>query len=304
MMDFARLLESLPPELPPVALLLEPPTACGLRAARSRGGISILSKAEQPFAPISENLELESASLEALATKLLAPLGQPQRASIILGDSLVRMQVLSLSDFPSKEEERQQVLKWHVKKVLNWEPGDLRIRYHVFERSGQTATLWLTMGSENLIRALEGAFAKQGCHIGYIGGVTPELYGLASRKEALPNDGAALLINRTPGAVSFLFTERGLPQFFRCKELWDSDGDDAEMVAQEIRLTLAYQRERLGGAPLRVAFTRCSPPSLALPLEGAVGDNTEVVALRERLPSAVEAERTEMTLPLFGVLEE
>ncbi len=302
MMDFARLLENLDPDLPPVAFLLEPPAAFGLHVARSRNGISVLSRVEQPFQLGGEGAE--PAQLEALADRLLAPLGQPQRASLILGDSLLRMQVLSLSDFPTKEDERQQVLKWHVKKVLNWDTSDLRMRYHVIERRGQTATLWLTMASDSLVQSIEAAFAKHGCHIGYVGGVTPEIFSLALRKDVIPNDGTALIVNRVPGAISFLFCEHGLPQFFRCKELWDSGGDDAEMVAQEIRLTLAYQRERLGGAQIRAVMTRRSLGSLALPLEEALGGETEVVPLVERLPSANGAEKNDMTLPLFGVLED
>ena len=301
MMDFARLLESLDPDLPPVAFLLEPPTALGLHVARSRNGMSVLSKVEQPF-HLGED-GADAAQLEALAGHLLAPLGQPQRASIILGDSLLRMQVLSLSDFPSKEDERQQVLKWHVKKVLNWDTGDLRMRYHIIERSGQTATLWLTMASDSLAQSLEAAFAKHGCHIGYVGGVTPEVFSLALRRDVIPKDGTTLIVNRTDGAVSFLFCERGLPQFFRCKDLWDSGGDDAEMMAQEIRLKLAYQRERLGGAQIRAVLTRRSLGSLSLPLEEALANETEVVPLVERLPAS-GAERSDMTLPLFGVLED
>ncbi len=155
-----------------------------------------------------------------------------------------------------------------------------------------------------MLKAIEGAFLKYGCHVGYIGGVTPELFSLASRKDALPQEGAALFVNRTAGAVSFLFSERGLPQYFRCKELWNQGGDDPAMVAQEIRLTLAYQKERLGGAPLRVALTRCSSSSLALPLGEALDDDTEVVPLRERLPAGNESDRSDPALPLFGVLWE
>ena len=299
-----RLLELLPPSFPEVALLLEPPLAYGLRVSRGGPGPSLLARTEQELVWPEEG-EPSAAAFGSLAERALTALGQPPRLSLLLGDALMKMQVLTLTDFPAAEEEREQVLRWHVRKVLNFTLDGLRLRYQLLGRTEGAVTLWLTLVPESLVASLESAFGQRGCHVGYIGAVTPELFNLALRGGALPAEGASLLVNRSPRSVSFLFAERGQPQFFRCKELRGVEGDeDPERLGQEVRLTLAYHRERLGGAPLRAVFVRRHPAWLALPVEDEAGADVVVAPLRERLPAlAGGGERPEAGLPLFSVLE-
>jgi len=299
------LIERLPASFPEVALLLEPPSAIGIRAAHGRGGAQVVARTEEPLEWNSAE-ELPPDRLRGLADRVYTALGAPPRLSVVLGDPLLKMQVLSLTDFPNGEEERLQVIRWHIRKVLNFNLDDQRVRYQVLGRSTGAVALWLTLCSERLVQGIEDAFAAVGCHVGFVGASTPELFNLAARRGALPADGSVLLLSRTARALSFLFAEDGTPRFYRCKELRGEDQGEGEShhIAQEIRLTLAYHRDRIGGAPLSAVLVRRTTPGLVLPLEDEIGEGVVVRGLAEALaaPSG-GAEYPLAALPLFGLLE-
>jgi len=298
------LIERLPASFPEVALVLEPPVAVALRVARGRGGVQVVARAEEPLEWGGEE-GLPPDRLRALADRFCTAVGAPQRLSVLLGDPLLKMQVLSLTDFPSGEEERLQVIRWHIRKVLNISLDDLRVRYQVLERSAGAATLWLTLGSETLAKRIEEAFAASGCHVGFLGAVTPELFNLASRHGMLPAEGSVLILSRTARSLSFLFAENGTPRFYRCKELREDDlgVEESHQIAQEIRLTLAYHRERVGGAPLATVLVRSASPGLTLPLEEELGDGVGVQTYGEALRSLAAGGYPQAALPLLSVLE-
>lgn len=296
------LLERMPPTFPEVALLVEPPRALGLRVVKGRAGTEPVAWFDEPLPTDGEGIDAGT-----LAERATVSLGMPPRLALVLDDALSRSQVLTLADFPGREEERQQVLRWHLRKVLNLTLDDVRLRYQILQRQGRSVTLWLSMGPEGLLASLEAAFLERGTHVGFIGTTVPELYNRALSRGALPEEGTCLLVNRTPRALSFLFAEGGVPRFFRCKEIaaWELEGgEDEERLAQEVRLTLAYQRERLGGAPLRTVFVRQAGAGLSLPLEEDLAEGATILQLAREVPApAGFGDRAERAMPLLGVLE-
>jgi len=227
--------------------------------------------------------------------------------AIVLGDLFFRSQVLTLTDFPRSEAERQQVILWHLRKTLNMTLDSVRLRYEVLQRTPGSATLWLTLCPEEPLAALEQAFGAAGCQVGYVGASTVELFNLAAAKDVLPRDGSALLLNRTPACLSFLFIENGMPLFFRSKEMpaADENGqEDIPRVVQELRLTLAYFREKLGRAHLDKVAVRRYPSGVALPLEEVLEDGTVLEEISDVLPALPDQKgRGAEWLPLFGLME-
>lgn len=292
------------PAMPPVAALLEPPHIVGLRVAKARKDPTPLVLHEEPlpwgdgaYLPAGEDLERPVASL-------LSYLGQPGEIAVALGDPFFRVQVLRLADFPRGEEERSQVLLWQLRKILNAPLDQVRLRYEVLERSGGGATVLAALCSDEEAKAVESAFSRAGCRVGFLGPSTFALHALWEARGA--GEEAALLLNHPEGYISFLFLEGGRPVFFRCKDLKAFDGgggDGGERVGQELRLTLAYYREKLGGTKDPVLLLRTSPSGRALSLDGAL----EEASLRDLgdalAPLPTGALREAAALPLFGLLE-
>ncbi len=300
-----RLLKNFKPSLPPVAVLMEPPQLLALRVASAKRDLTALVRHEEALTEYGEQYLPSAAVLDGLTSSLLTRLGEPRRLSVVLGDPFFRTQVLTVADLPRSEQERHQVILWHLRKTLNYPIDGVRLRYEVLEKSPGAVTLWLTLCAEESVKALEAAFAARGCQVGYVGSASVELFNLALAKGLLPREGSCLIINRTPAYISFLFTDGGRPVFFRSKEMVEeADDDTLSRVAQELRLTLAYHREKLGRGRLQKILLRRYPAAVALPLEEVVEEDVAVEDMATVLPSLpVNQQRGAEWLPLYGLLE-
>ena len=153
-------------------------------------------------------------AMEVLSASLMTQLGSPKRISCIIGDPLFKTQVLTLSDFPRSEQERRKVILWHIRKFLNYPIDSVRMDYAIIGRVPGSVKLLVTLCPAAEIQALEAAFAAGGGQVGYVGSSTIELFNLALAKGALPPGGNALIINRMPDYLSFLFAGKGPPGLF------------------------------------------------------------------------------------------
>lgn len=294
------------PAMPPVAALVEPPRLVGLRVAKARKDPTPLVVHEEPLPPGEGAYLPAGEALEGPVASLLAHLGQPREIAVVAGDPFFRVQVLRLPEFPRNEEERTQVLLWQLRKILNAPLDRVRLRYEVLERSAGGAVVLAAVCAEEEAAALEAAFGRHGCRVGFLG---PSTFALHTLWEAGGGAGeeAVLLLNHPEGYLSFLFVEKGRPVFFRCKDLVAFESPDAGgggRTAQELRLTLAYYREKLGGTQNPAILLRSTSAGRAFPFDGAVEEGGSLRNLAEALPPLPSgAVRDETALPLFGVLE-
>lgn len=294
------------PAMPPVAALLEPPRLVGLRVARARKDPTPLVVHEEPL-PSGENAYLPAGeALERPVASLLTHLGHPREIAVVVGDPFFRVQVLRLADFPRNGEERAQVLLWQLRKVFNTPLERVRLRYEVLERTPAGTVVLAAVCPKEEAAAVESAFSREGCRVGFLGPCTFALEALWEAKGGLGGE-ATLLLNHPEGYLSFLFLERGRPVFFRCKDLGAFEGtetDDGGRPAQELRLTLAYYREKLGGPQDFAILLRRGLEGRGIPFDGIAEEGTSLRPLGEvlaPLPSGMA--RMESALPLFGVLE-
>lgn len=301
------LLQYLRPTLPPVAVLVEPGAVFALRVGASHRDPTPLVRHEESFEVPEDGYLPEQDTMQALAASLLTRIGSPKRIACLLGDSFFKTQVLTLGEFPRAEQERRKVILWHIRKFLNYPIDSVRMDYEIISRAAGSVTLLVTLCPAADIQALESAFAAQGCQVGHVGSSTIELFNLASSKAVLPAGGTALLINRTPNYLSFLFVDKGAPLFFRCKDLDGVQADDErvnERMLQELRLTLAYYREKLGGERLERVLIRRFPGGSFLPVEDILEEDVVVQDLSDVLPPLPSGGAREPEyLPIFGLLE-
>ncbi len=294
------------PTIPPVAALCEPPYLCGLRVAEARKDLATLVRHEEALSGGADSFLPQEEALERAAESLMTHLGAPKRLSLVVGDPFFKVQVLALENFPRDEKERAQVILWQLRKTLNAPLDQVRLRYEVLSRSGGAASLLVAVCREAEAAALEEAFARRGCHVGFLGPSTLALLSLAEVRGVLPSDGCALLVNRTQTYLSLLFVDRGTPAFFRCKDLSTferEEQEETERLAQEMRLTLAYYRDRMGGSRLSSVWVRRYPQGLTLPFEEELEEGVRVEDFASLLPTAAGGAPVEAALPLYGVLE-
>jgi len=297
-----RLLQYLKPSYPPVALLWDPPHLQAIRVDKVGRSAAIQVRHQEDIEEAPDgSLSLEGLSGDRLDS-ILVRLGDPKKISLVLSDAFFRTQIVKLTEFPRSEEERIQVLRWHVRKILDYPVEACRMRYVVLRKDPSAFTVLVTTIPEEAIGSLERAFEEKGCQLGYVGLETLELYHTALSRDMFTAEGVSLLLNRTKEGLGFLFVETGSPFFYRYRYLSYVDDEDPDRVAQEIRLTLAFHRERNAASPVRRLIVRCWPPEKALDLEPAVTDEEIVHMDQVRPPLAEDAFRRSAALPLANLL--
>ncbi len=298
-----NILEYLPPAVPPAAFLLEDGILSGVRTEKRKASLRFVSKfSEQAFEITSEEWPQREDMAPAVERALLS-LGNPDRAAFLLPDIVFRMQVLELEDFPKAEDEKQKILLWQARRNMGHPVQDLRIRYHLLQKDADFTRLWAAAAPKELLSEIEKLFSDKGCHLGLIASPTMVLHPLLVKKGIMKSVGLELLLNITSRSITFLFARDGVPVFFRTKELRSGD-ETSDRFAQEIRLTLAFQKEKLGNEGLRRVCHRIAGDELNVPGE-EFDEGTELVSLNEISPDrGTDSVRGYSLLPLLASLEE
>lgn len=294
------------PTLPRTACLLESSKIFALRVAASKKDPTPLMRhsedspwagAEPPF-----NREVLDTAVDLLLTRL----GSPKRISVVLGDPFFTIQVLTLGNFPRGEAEREKVIFWQLRKLLDGPGEEFAFSYTKLRNTTAGTTLLVVACRKALVHMIEESFAKGGCRVGYVAPVSMVLHNLAASGDFMGEKGDALLINRAPGYVSFLFSEEGIPVYFRSKELPlnEDEEEKARRIELAMRLTLAYYEQKLRGPALGRILIRKWPEGSLLPVDETIVGEARIERIGElmaELPGGVE--RGDDFLPLFALME-
>ncbi|HNQ77584.1 MAG TPA: hypothetical protein PK747_01425 [Acidobacteriota bacterium] len=298
-----NILEYLPPAVPSASFLLEDGILSGVRTEKKKASFRFVSKISETAFEVSSEEWPQREEMAPAVERALLSLGNPDRAAFLLPDVVFRMQVLELENFPKSEEEKEKILLWQARRNLGHPVQDLRIRQHLLEKDGDFTRLWAAAAPRELLAGIEKLFSDRGCHLGFISSPVMVLHPLLEKKGIMKSDGLELLLNMTSKSITFLFTRDGLPVFFRTKELRSGD-ETADRFAQEIRLTLAFQREKLGNEGLKRVCHRVAGDDMFFPAED-FDEGTEVVSLNDISPDTeTDGIRGYSLLPLLASLEE
>lgn len=298
-----NILEYLPPAVPSASFMLEDGQISGIRIEKKKASVRLVSKfSEAAFDFSAEEWPQREEILPAVERALLS-LGNPDRAAVLMPDVVFRMQSLDLEGFPKSEEEKEKIVLWQARRNLGHPCPDLRVRYFPLEREGDFTRLWAAAAPRDLLGGIEKAFADKGCHVGLIASPSMVLHGLLAKRGIMRPEGLELFLNITLRSITFLFARGGEPVFFRTKELRHGE-DTGDRFAQEIRLTLAFQKEKLGNEGLKRVCYRLAGEDLFFPRE-EFEEGTEIVSLEEALPGKSPGGLPGHTLmPLLASLEE
>ncbi len=296
-----KILSLFKPNYPPVSLLVESPYVSAVRVDKVGPHRQVLVRHQQEVEPWGEGEDGGLGLRPEEVGTLLVRLGNPKHLTLVMDDSFFRSQIIKLTEFPRAESERLQVIRWHLRKTVEYPMESARLRYVVLRRDPSAVSIWVSCVQEHRVGALEMLFQEKGCHVGFVGSSTVELCNLALARDMVAAEGTTLILNRTASSITFLFVEGGVPTFFRCKDHPLSGGDPSleERLLQEVRLTLAFYNERNTGSPLKRVLVRYWPAESALPLEQVLADE-EVLAMESIFPGG---QMDAALLPLFHHLE-
>ncbi len=191
----------------------------------------------------------------------VAALGGPvETASLVLPDTWLRLTFLELSELPKKAAEREEVLRWKLKRLVPFRVEDLRIDplpVTPFPTQEEPLRLLLGFAIEVLVSQIEEAFSAAGVELGRIVNATQAT--LAGLEHAVSPQDLAALVMVQDDAYTLSYFRAGEPLVYRYKA-YAEEGGGGSAVRRDLRMTASFVRQHFPETPPRRLF-------LAAPLE-------------------------------------
>lgn len=274
-----RIWEMLPPSLPDTSFMFEDNYVYGIRGKFDGKNLNIVSKANEYFPLPSTEEMIFGEEVLPLAERILLSLGNPERASLVLPDTMFRMQTVEIENFPKDREEIKKILLWQARRNLAHPVNNLRVRHKILEKEGDFAKIWLTAAPEEALSFFEKTFREKKCHIGFITSPTLAISEILAQKGFLETNDVVLIMSITSKSLTFFFFKDAKPLFYRTKDLRE-DTDFEERIKQEIKLTLLFQKEKLSEKPLSKIFYRITSEDIRFP-EEEFDSQTDIVSVEK-----------------------
>lgn len=274
-----RIWEMLPPSFPDTSFMFEDNYVYGIRGKFDGKNLNIVSKANEYFPLPSTEEMIFGEEVLPLAERILLSLGNPERASLVLPDTMFRMQTVEIENFPKDREEIKKILLWQARRNLAHPVNNLRVRHKILEKEGDFAKIWLTAAPEETLSFFEKTFREKKCHIGFITSPTLAISEILAQKGFLETNDVVLIMSITSKSLTFFFFKDAKPLFYRTKDLRE-DTDFEERIKQEIKLTLLFQKEKLSEKPLSKIFYRITSEDIRFP-EEEFDSQTEIVSVEK-----------------------
>lgn len=176
--------------------------------------------------------------------------GRLARASVLFPDSWARILPLEMESLPDAEDAAREMVQWKLKKLLPGVTADLTVAFREMSGSEDRRRLLVAATPTDTLRSIEESFEAAGVRAGILEPASLALYeGLSPLLEARAAGDYGLL-HRTADSFVFLIARNGTPVFYRQRPADEEDGDHA----QEVRLSLSYYTEKLGGPGLSTVY--------------------------------------------------
>lgn len=255
-MDLQRFLGLAPSAVPPQVFALRPGALTGARIERSNGRFELR---EHRSVEVSPDLfgegplggaPVDPAALTEAVGGLLTTLSTtPREASLLVPDAWLRLAFVDLEERPRRSQERDEVLRWRLAKLVPFRVEDLRIQaVDSVPLPGQSEQHRLLVGFalERLLQALEATFSDHGVRLGQI---VNESLAVARLLPLESDGGVTALVYTRGGEVSQLFGWHGEVVFHRHKRLEVPDRE-SESVRRDLLLTRSFLEDAMGGTSL------------------------------------------------------
>ncbi|HKI86966.1 MAG TPA: hypothetical protein VKA53_09495 [Thermoanaerobaculia bacterium] len=178
-------------------------------------------------------------ALEELLAKISVPVSE---ASLVVPEAWLRTVFTEINDLPAKLNERNEVLRWKLRRLVPFRVDDLRVGVaKTPPLPGQEEPLRILLGFaiESLLAQLEAAFSAHGIRIGRISNESLAL--LAALPSAPDGTLTGVTIVRSDSYSLLLSDEEGL-LLYRVKPMLArlDEPKQGMAVRQDLRLTTTF----------------------------------------------------------------
>lgn len=202
--------------------------------------------------------------------------GPYRRVALSLPDGLFRVHVLEFEDLPQKKAEREGLIRWRIEKTAAFSVADLALRHQTFrrERTGFVVNAFLAKG--DMLAGYEDILSGLGLEVWDIGVSSINVINLYAQY-ILERSSVSSIAIVNPLSFTTIVLDKGIPTFYRYKELKHSKEQAAARLAREIDDSLHFYTHR----------DRSQPKAAGIERLYMLGEPAVTVPLSERLASAM-----------------
>lgn len=222
--------------------------------------------------PLGGPLRDPAAFLERVGALVQGLPGKLHDASLVLPDAWLRVAFTEISDIPKTAEQRDEVLRWKLRRLVPFRVDELRVsavEVTPLPVQEEPRRLLLGFGVEALLAQVEDAFTAKGIRLGQISNVSLSLLPallperVTGSRGAVDSGGFTGLVLAEPEGYTLVFARGTEPVLHRYKPFTGDLPEAARSgsVVRDLRLTRNFLDEHFPGSALaRVLLV--SPPEL------------------------------------------
>jgi hypothetical protein len=249
-------------EIPPHVFALDAASVAYAGFTRSAAGLELgefhrVALNSETFGAglVGEALQQERSLREGVDEVLSRMSMSVTEAALVLPDSWLRITFAETAELPRAKAERDEVLRWKLKRLVPFRVEDLRLQWMEVEAlTGQEEPLRLLIGFavEALLGQLEATFSSYGIRLGLVTNVSLSLMQVVQKR--VGQDGLFAVVSVHEEGYALAFARAGRPVLHRYKTIdAGRNGTDALKVMRELKLTRAFLADRLPAAELKTA---------------------------------------------------
>jgi Tfp pilus assembly PilM family ATPase len=184
----------------------------------------------------------DHAAVAAAVKQVLQQMGNPGRVGVVIPDPVVKVSLVKFQQVPSSESDRDQLIRWQVRKAAPFAIEEAQVSYVEGARVADGQEFIVSLAKRDVIAEYEALCAEAGAHAGLIDLSTFNVINAVLGGSAAPS-GDWLLVNVAPDWASMAILRGQELVFFRSRGS-EGDGTLADLVHQ----TAMYYEDRLSGA--------------------------------------------------------
>jgi hypothetical protein len=186
-----------------------------------------------------KNLADAKALIAVLKETLTRLHGGGKWAACLLPESCLKIFVLPFDMLPASAAERENLIRWRIKKQMPVVPDDVRLSYEVVSSGGALRVI-LALARKAVIQEYEAVFAAAGVPVGAVTVPCLSLLNLVDRER----EEDLLAVNIEEDSLTLAAVSRSDLTLYRHKALGASSGRSIENIAVEIENTVHFLADR------------------------------------------------------------
>lgn len=215
------------------------------------------------------------------------------RVACLIPESCLKIFVFSFHSFPSTQKEREEIIRWQVKKQMPLLPDNTRLSFAVLKSNRQKKIL-VSLARASVIQEYEEFFTRIGLKVGAVGSATLSLLNLLDREE-----GNSMIVNLEEDYISLMAMLDAEIALYRLKPLGFEGASKPSLpqkidyISTEVENTVNFiqdrEKEKINSVWIRVGIAdpggeilSLLREKLSLPLRGVDTFLSQELSFREK----------------------